>query len=180
MAIGVGLAVVFGARAMRPVPEPATGSSTPVPVATRDLNPGDVVAAGDVRFERHPIELIPESVASDPLGRTVVASMFIGEVVVDPRLGSTGGLGLAPDERAVAVVRPLAVPPLAAGQLVELVAVVASGPAGAAASRLDAVGRVVAVDAESITVAVPAEVAPLIIEYQAAGSIEIVGTPWIG
>jgi hypothetical protein len=135
--------------------------------------------AGDVRFESYPSDLAPASVAGDPQGKTVVASVFAGEVLVEPRLGPVGGLGLAPDERAVAVARPLAVPPLVTGQRVELVAVVAGGPAGAIAHRLDAAGRVLAVDPDSITIAVPAEAAPLIVEYQAAGSIELVGTPWI-
>jgi hypothetical protein len=40
--------------------------------------------------------------------------------------------------------------------------------------------RVIDAGDESITLAVPAEAAPAVIEHQAAGTIEVVLTPWTG
>jgi hypothetical protein len=178
LAIATGAAAVVAMRAIQP--PGGYGPGTPVPVALRDLVPGELVTGTDVGYEARPAGLVPAEVAGDPVGRTVRSPVLAGEVLVEPRLGPGRGLGLDPGEVAVAVPRPLAVPPLAAGDLVQLVAVTAGGPTGASASLLDPLARVIDAGDESITLAVPAEAAPAVIEHQAAGTIEVVLTPWTG
>jgi hypothetical protein len=46
------------------------------------------------------------------------------------------------------------------------------------ATRFGATGRVLAVDDDAVTVALPADVAAEVVTQQAVGSIELLLTPW--
>ncbi len=111
--------------------------------------------------------------------QTVAAARYGDEVspldgVDDPQPGQQRGLG--PDERALAITRPLALPPVEVGDVVELVALTVGDDGAAVAHRIKPAVRVLALDDEAITVAVAADTAPQVLGYQATGSIEIVAT----
>ena len=85
--------------------------------------------------------------------------------------------GLAPDERAVAIVPPAAPLPLDVGDRVELVAVAARADGTIHSYVIGPAVRVLTISPDSIVVVVPAELAPLVIDYQASGTIELVAAP---
>jgi hypothetical protein len=117
------------------------GDTRPVAVATRDLAIGDPVA-GEVR--RLPAALVPRgALAVPPAGAVVRQPIAAGEALVPARLaphGLTGAAALVPPgSRAVAVpLAPVAAPPLAVGDVVDLVAVL---PAAGEDSPVGGEGR---------------------------------------
>jgi Flp pilus assembly protein CpaB len=137
------------------------GPLTPVVVARHDLAPGSRISADDVVVRRWPARLLPASaVERVPQGAVVTQPVLAGEPLVAPRLGrrllppgsralavptGPGRLLVRPGDRVdvLATFDPLVVPP--GRDLTETVA------AGAA---------VVAVRADSITVAVTSNEAP--------------------
>jgi Flp pilus assembly protein CpaB len=151
------------------------GRTRPVVVATRDLVPGDVVGADAVEVRDLPEAVLGDApVAEAPLGAVVRQPILAGEPVVAARLaphGLTGAAALVPPgHRAVAVpVGPTGAPPVALGDLVDVLAVLPPGVglAGAQGSgdlgdadddpavRLVDRATVVAVGADAVTVAVP-------------------------
>jgi Flp pilus assembly protein CpaB len=161
----------------------AWGASSVVVVASRDLAPGDVVAAADVVVDQWPVAVVPVgAVAEPPVGRTVVAPIVAGEAVVARRLapaGLSGTAALVPDGmRAVAVPAGgsygLEVPPLAVGDRVDVLVTV-DGPADVVAH--DAV--VVAVGETATTIAVDASEVPDVAAAVALGTVTLalVGAP---
>ena len=116
------------------------GRTRPVAVATRDLGPGDVVDAGAVEVRELPARRARRGdLAEAPVGAVVRHPILAGEPVAPARLapdGLTGVAALVPaGERAVAVpVGPAGAPPLAVGDLVDVLAVV-PGDAGRPARR---------------------------------------------
>jgi hypothetical protein len=110
------------------------GASRPVAVATRDLAVGDSLDTGAAEVRELPEALVPEAaLPAPPAGALVRHPVAAGEVLVRTRLAPLGLTGAAalvpPGSRAVAVpLAPLAAPPLAVGDLVDLLAVV--GPGG--------------------------------------------------
>ena len=160
-------------------PSPSGGAvPTPVAVAVRALDPGWTIGIDDVRTVAAPPGLVPDGASVDPVGRTVSASIGPGEIVVDHRLDTGATFGLGPDERAVSIRPPLAVPAVAPDDVVEIVAVEAAGAGGATSHTVTGDARILAVDDGSVTVAVPTEVAPELLARQATGVLEIVVTPW--
>lgn len=130
-----------------------------------------VVAAYEVRLHRVRAEPATQSPAADPVAEIADAA----GAEVGP--GGRSGDGLGPDERAVAIAPPLAVPPLAPGDRVEVVAV---GLDAAGQPRATAIGdpvRITAVDDTAIVLAVPSSMVGPILAAQAAGPIETVRLP---
>lgn len=144
------------------------GEARPVAVATRDLAPGDVVDAGGAEVRTLPRAAVaPAALDRVPDGAVVRHPVAAGEPLVPSRLAPHGLAGAAalvpPGARAVAVpLGPAGAPPVAPGDLVDLLAVVPSagfGGAGAAggepAYALAERAAVVAVADNAVTVAVP-------------------------
>ena len=77
----------------------------------------------------------------------------------------------------MALVVPLAVPPLEPGDRVELVAVAIDAVGDVDARIVSPPVRVLSVGADAIVVAVPAAVVSTVIGHQAGGAIEIVAVP---
>lgn len=179
----LGLIAVTTVSLARPIaggdarPDRAESHLMAVHVAARDLKPGEVISSDDVRPVEVDEALVPPRAATQTLGASVASKILEGEVVHEARLGSTGRLGLGPHERAVALKRPLASLPLETGDVVDLLAIVAGGPNGATNHQIGT-GRVVAADDDQIVVAVPAELAAPLLEYQAIGTVELALTPW--
>lgn len=145
------------------------GRSRQVVVATRDLAPGDVVDAGAVEIRDLPEGVLTDSALADaPEGSVVRQPILAGEPVVAARLaphGLTGAAALVPaGERAVAVpLGPSGAPPLAIGDLVDVLTVVPAGvdPDGEdPAFPLVERAMVVDVTEQAISVAVPEADAP--------------------
>ncbi|HEY8525347.1 MAG TPA: SAF domain-containing protein [Acidimicrobiales bacterium] len=108
------------------------GATRPVAVATRDLAAGEAVA-GAVAVRRWPAALVPPAaLARPPAGAVARHPVATGEPLVPAHLapdGLTGAAALVPaGSRAVAVpLAPVAAPPLAVGDLVDLVGVLPEG-----------------------------------------------------
>ena len=147
------------------------GNARQVVVATRDLAPGDVVDSGAVEVRDLPERLVTSAaLAAAPEGAVVRQPILAGEPVVASRLaphGLTGAAALVPPgARAVAVpLGPAGGPPLALGDLVDVLAVLPGGvdPGGdgeAPAFALVEGAVVVDVGEQAVTVAVPAADTP--------------------
>jgi pilus assembly protein CpaB len=109
------------------------GSTRRVLVASRDLAPGEALDAAAVAHRDLPAALVPgASLSSRPEGVVVRQPILAGEPVVRARLappGLTGPAALVESgRRAVAVPRgPAGMPPLAVGDLVDVLTVVPIG-----------------------------------------------------
>jgi Flp pilus assembly protein CpaB len=160
------------------------GATRPVAVATRDLGPGDVVDAGAVEVRDLPRGVLGEaSMTEVPVGAVVRHPILAGEPVARARLapdGLTGVAALVPaGERAVAVpVGPAGVPPLAVGDLVDVVTVMpggataaADGASGDPAFTLVERAAVVDVAEQAVTIAVPDRDAPRVAWAVANGAV---------
>jgi Flp pilus assembly protein CpaB len=164
------------------------GRTRPVAVANRDLAPGDVIDGSTVEVRRLPEATVGSgALAEPPTGSVVRQPVLAGEALVAERLapqGLTGVAALVPaGHRAVAVpLGPVAAPPLAVGDLVDVLAVVAvaseeppDGTAGrrAAEPSFPLVEAAVVVDVgdQSISVAVPEADAPRVAWVLTNGSV---------
>lgn len=158
--IGLTVAALGSAEATRE----RWGSTRPVLVATHDLSAGDRLDRASVREDALPQAMTPADALSElPVGAVALHPILAGEPLVPQRLAPAGLVGAAaligPGRRAVAVPRgPVAAPPLATGDLVDVLVVLPpdteSGrdpPAFPVAER----ATVVDVDDEAISVAVP-------------------------
>ena len=177
LALGVAasvMATVQRAEAARA----AWGATRRVVVATRDLPPGHVLDARDVRT----VEL-PEAVATDGAlgrveeGRVLRSAVYEGEVLLRRRLADDGLVGVAallPEgARAVAVpVEPGFAPPLAVGQHVDAVGVVAVDGAPEPV-LLAARALVVAVGEHAVTIAVDPELVARVAAALASGTVTL-------
>jgi Flp pilus assembly protein CpaB len=188
-AVILGLAIVTGLVVISLVSSAEAarqrwGRAREVAVATRDLAPGDVIDASTVEVRRLPEAAVSEgALAEPPTGSVVRQPVVAGEPVVAERLapqGLTGVAALVPaDHRAVAVpIGPLAAPPLAIGDLVDVLAVVplaaeqqpdqsGDGPS----FPLVEAAAVVDVGEQSITIAVPEPDAPRVAWVLTNGSV---------
>lgn len=136
------------------------GPVASVPVASADLPMGTALGADDVVLRDLPRLLVPEGVASDPVGRVVVEPILAGEPIVSARLAGAGATGTAalvpPGSVAVAVPRVQPLPPLEVGDRVDVL----SSPLADMVDTAEVVARtarVVAVTEEAVTVAVDAD-----------------------
>ncbi len=157
------------------------GSTFPVAVAERDLPAGTVLAPGDIRWEQWPRSLAPDGPDISALGgATVRSAISAGEPLLESRIIDDTNT-LRPDERAIAIPLPLAPPPLAAGQIIEMIGLTPGltlGDQVLVERQSLGPGRVVAVDDVAITLAVPRAAVGRIIEIVATGSVEVVITPF--
>ena len=105
------------------------GTTRPVAVAVRDLQPGDPVAADAVEVRDLPEAVVPAGALDEaPAGAIARQQVLAGEPLVEARLAPHGLTGTAalvpPGHRAVAVpVGPTGAPPLTVGDLVDVLAV---------------------------------------------------------
>lgn len=139
------------------------GGLRSVAVVQRPLDVGDEVDDDDVRIERVPRAFVPDGAVSDvPEGRTVLAPLYPGEVVVADRLAPDGLRGVAAllPEGSVALGVPSgpAAVDLAIGDVVDVLAT-----AGDGSTRVVA-GEALVVDAggETVTVAVERREGPAV------------------
>jgi Flp pilus assembly protein CpaB len=132
------------------------GERRTVPVATRTLNPGTEIDAGDIEWRTLPTRLVAGAAVTDPQGRTVVATILEGEAIVAERVspeGLRGPMALAPEgTRAIAIATDQHRPPVTIGDAVDVLSVSLDRPDRA--QRVAASARVVAVEDEAVTVAV--------------------------
>lgn len=98
-------------------------------------------------------------------------------VIVEADTATAGSHGLKSNERAVAVARPRAPLPLEPGDHVELISVVAGSDGSIRSEILGSPARVLELNGESVVVAVPTDMARVVVERQAGGVIELVLTP---
>lgn len=188
-AVVLGLAIVTGLVVISLVSSAEAarqrwGRARAVAVATRDLTPGDVIDASTVEVRRLPDAAVSRgALAEPPIGSVVRQPVVAGEPLVAERLapqGLTGVAALVPaGHRAVAVpIGPMAAPPLAIGDLVDVLAVVPlvaeeqPPPSGDAPSfPLVEAAAVVDVGEQSITIAVPETDAPRVAWVLTNGSV---------
>ena len=155
------------------------GTEAPAWVAATDLEPGDVVDAGDVVAEHRPAAFVPSgAVEDDPTGRRVTAAVRAGEVVVEARLAGgdrRGASALVPEGwRAVALPAVDAVLPVEVGQRVVVLAAADAGEGGAVGSAVAEDGVVVHVAEDgTVTVAVPAASASRVVAALAGGYVAL-------
>lgn len=169
------------------------GETRPVAVATRDLAAGDPLDAGAAEVRRLPAGLVPAgALAEPPTGALVRQPVVAGEALVEARLAPHGLAGAAalvpPGSRAVAVpLAPVAAPPLAVGDLVDLLAVLPpAGPyrgdgndgagaraAGDPAFPLVEAAPVIDVGDDTVSVAVPAGDAPPVAYALSQGAVVV-------
>ncbi|MEM9134541.1 MAG: hypothetical protein AAF962_00625 [Actinomycetota bacterium] len=134
-----------------------------------------VVAAAEVRLAHHRSTAAPSATA--PVAR-IATDTEVGASVgsgVDSSTVPTDGLG--PDERAVAISPPLAVPALGPGDRVELVTVGLDSTGRARAETLGRPVRVIEVADDAIVLAVPMAMVTSLLAAQATGPIEAVRLP---
>lgn len=160
----------------------ALGPLVRVPVAAIALAPGDAVGDGDVRWARLPRRTLPKgAIADEPVGHTALVAVLEGEVLMQAKLAPWGVRGPAalmpPGTRAVAVPHGPAVPPVAPGDVVDLLAtIVTEAEAGAPSEPTFVVAEaalVVEVGDDAVTVAVAAADASRVAFAITAGTITI-------
>lgn len=159
----------------------AWARGVPVAVATRDLHPGDVLDAGDVRLVERPRELVPAGALGEvPDGQVVRAAVFEGEVLITARLAPSGSGALAavlPEgTRAVAIpVEPETAPPLRPGDLVDVLVALSEEAAGGGPPGFVLASAVPVVDVgdHAVTVAVARDAAPRVAVALGRGAVTL-------
>lgn len=153
------------------------GAPVSVPVVVEPVAAGDPVPAGAVVLDERPAGTVPAGeVAGAWHGRTALVDLVPGEVLVASRLAPDGlrgaGALLPPGYRALAVPGgPAGRPPLDVGDRVDVLVTLIEGDsvvvaAGALVVHLD-------VDADTVTVAVPAGDAPALASAVTAGAVTL-------
>jgi Flp pilus assembly protein CpaB len=175
--------VVHGAADAAGTARERWGTTATVAVATRDLAPGTTVGGGDVELRELPVAAVPgaaiDGAAGDPpLGRVVVAPVYTGEPVDERRLAPGGLSGVAallpPGTRAVAVPGdPATVPPLTAGDAVDVLVAVAGPDGPLRPSVVAARAPVVDVGEQAVTIAVPESQVPAVATAAASGLVAL-------
>lgn len=167
----------------------AWGESVPVAVATRAVAAGEVLGPLDVTIEAWPVAVVPAGALDEaPVGRTATAPIVAGEAVVAARVAPEGlsevAARLPPGWRAVAI--PAAaggfggdLPPLAIGDHVDVLASfdtfdVRDGSSGGEPAGVVAeAALVVDVSDTTVTVGVPASVAPDVAFATSRGTVTL-------
>ncbi len=151
------------------------GSVRRVLVARHEIAAGRVLRAGDVTWTAIPAAFVPDGpLARSPVGRTVIVPLDRGEVVLASKvapLGLTGAAALLRrGERALAVPASPGTPPLAVGDIVDVLATLPeSGETSVVAAR----ARVLAADDRAITVAVRPHDAPAVAAALATATVAL-------
>jgi Flp pilus assembly protein CpaB len=184
LAAGVGIG---GARLVDRAAAARTqwGSTVQVAVMTDAVAIGDTVAAGDTELRLLPRAVVPDgALTEEPDGRVALADLHPGEILLRERLAPDGLSGpaalLGPGSRALAVPTGPGTPPLAVGDIVDLLATVdplvldpASAETAPTAQAVARRARVVAVGEGAVTVAVTFEEAPAVALALAQGAVAL-------
>jgi len=151
------------------------GSVRRVLVAQRSIPAGHEVRAADVATAEMPAAFVPDArLATHAVGRTAIVPMAPGEVVLASKLAPSGLSGAAAllrrGERALAVPAGPGTPPLAIGDLVDVLATVTeTGETTVAAAR----ARVLRADDRAVTVAVRPQDAPGVAAALASATVTL-------
>jgi Flp pilus assembly protein CpaB len=142
------------------------GEDRAVAVAAHPIAPGTVIGGGDVRMERGPAGVVPDGALDAlPVGAVAVDPIVAGEAVVATRLAPDGLHGLAallpPGWRAFAVPSGPGALRVERGDLVDMLATLEPAAAGGTGDEPTVLvaesAEVLAVDEQSVTLAVPAD-----------------------
>lgn len=162
----------------------AYGHLVPVVVATRNLEPGELIGPSTVEVSRLPGSLVPPGALNEiPIGQAVRSFIAAGEAVVTERLAPLGVHGMAaslyPDERAIAVPTERNRLRFEVGMNVDVLQTLDpfSVGAGTATSVLVEAARVIAVEESAITVAVPTNRVNRVATALASAVVTLVITP---
>ena len=152
------------------------GSLRAVVIATRAVEPGRVLTAGDVAVRHMPAAYVPSgALASEraAAGHTVVVAVFSGEVVLRSHVAPAGLRGLAArigaGERAVAVPAGAARPPVRDGDMVDVLATFE----GLETVAIAVGARVLVVGTDAVTVAVSTYEANEVADAIARGAVTL-------
>lgn len=133
------------------------GPIASVPVAKTDLPVGTTIESGQVLLKDLPRLMVPDDLATEPVGQVVVEPILEGEPIVGDRLageGSTGMEALVPSGgAAIAIPRVQPLPPVEVGDRVDVLASSLTGLTGTS-EVVARSARVVSVTEEAVTVAV--------------------------
>lgn len=184
LVLAVVLALVCGSLVLRATDRAEAavdryGRHTTAWVVVADLEPGDVVGAGDVEAESRPASFVPTgAVEADPTGRRTTGALQRGEVVVEHRLAGgdrRGAAALVPAGwRAVAIPALEAALPVEVGQRVDVLAALDPSGTGASGSVVAEDGVVVHVaDDDTVTVAVTPSQATRVVAALATGLVAL-------
>jgi Flp pilus assembly protein CpaB len=141
------------------------GDDRTVAVAARVISRGTAIGAADVRLERWPTGVVPEGALDAlPVGLVAIDPIVPGEAVLASRLAPDGLHGLAallpPGWRAFAVPSGPGALRLERGDLVDVLATLEPAAAGGTGDEPTVLvaesAEVLAVDDQSVTIAVPA------------------------
>lgn len=161
----------------------ALGRTETVAVSTRPFEVGAELGADDVVWRALPLAAVPDDALTrgedHPVaGRVVRDPIGANEVLTHARVGPddvSGPTALVPAEhRAVAIPISLGVPPVEVGDRVDVVATGESFDGRVEGVTLARRARVVAVDEEQVTVAVPTRAAPETVAALTTGAVTVV------
>jgi Flp pilus assembly protein CpaB len=166
----------------------AYGEQRSVLVATADISPGTVIDDSNTDMRDWPIGLLPQGAVTSDSGRTATERIGKGEVIIDRRLSGDNGSGpealIPPGGRALAVPTGTASPAVGVGDRVDVFAPLDASRSNSAtaapndprfaARRVARAARVIAVDPDSITIAVTALEAPFVAQASLDASIALV------
>jgi Flp pilus assembly protein CpaB len=183
-ALGIGLSVATAVRRAERA-EAAWGATQAVVLVTDDLAAGDLVTdARTDRVERPAAVLAPGALATVPDGARVTSEVHAGEVLLERHLAPLGATALAArlpaGTRAVAIpAEPGTTPPLASGDLVDVLVALAPEAAGTGPPGFTLTERalVIEVSEVAVTVAVPADDAPRVAVALAQGAVTLALAP---
>ena len=136
-----------------------------------------VVAAAEVRLARYRLASPTATSGPAPVARIAAEGDAEAGSEHDGAAATPSVDTLGPDERAVAISPPLAVPALGPGDLVEIVAVGLDPTGQARAEILGRPVRVIEVGDDAIVLALPETMVTPLLAAQAAGPIEAVRLP---
>lgn len=162
------------------------GTLAEVPVAQRSIGAGEAIEPGDFRMRSIPESLLPESgVVFEPIGLTVIVPLVPGEVIVEAKLAPAGLEGpvamLGAGQRAVAVARTEATPPLAVGDRVDVILTLDASDSGigarAPAFPVARAAQVLDINETAVAIAVSASDAPKVVFGAAQGAISLAVAP---
>jgi Flp pilus assembly protein CpaB len=167
LAAAVTLRALAGAAATRA----RYGELRRMPVAAADLTIGHTISDADIDWRMLPVALVAEPIAQDPIGRTVIAPVVHGEVLLQPRVSGTFDAGRAAiiprTARAISFERSEHTPTVRPGERVDLYA---SGARSAAAAIARA-ALILEADERSITVVVTETETPAVARAALDGDV---------
>lgn len=148
------------------------GQQREVYLASTDLVPGQILSDADLALQLWPIGLIPaDAHLVSPVGQRVRHHIGAGAVLLEAATG-LGELGLGPQQVALTLPQPFAVPPVVIGSQVLLVGVHSDTGFEANAIVLGR-GEVLRASPEGLTISVSQSVGLQALEALAIGTVDI-------